>query len=153
MKGLKQVFEVERVMIILRRNVTAEKCVSSKLEGCRVKDKIPIKTMLANTKLPSINQLAIEVKLIETWKAVHMEEYPTKMYQGNRVISNNNSNRTLRTIPSRELQDNAKTRIGESSFCIDGAKLWNKAPQEIRESTTLNETKRLVKIYSKIMPI
>ena len=69
------------------------------LEGCRVKDKIPIKTMLANTKLPSINQLAIEVKLIETWKAVHMEEYPTKMYQGNKVISNNNSNRTLRTIP------------------------------------------------------
>ena len=82
-----------------------------------------------------------------------MEEYPTKMYQGSRMISNNNSNRTLRTIPSRELQDNAKTRIGESSFCIDGAKLWNKAPQEIRESTTLNEAKRIVKIYGKKMPI
>ena len=37
--------------------------------------------------------------------------------------------------------------LRESNFCIDGANLWNKAPQEIRESTTLNETKRLVKIY------
>ena len=55
--------------------------------------------------------------------------------------------------PGRGLMDNSKTRIGEGSFCIDGAKLWNRAPQNIRTTTKLNEAKRLIKVYSKEMPI
>ena len=38
--------------------------------------------MLTNQNVTSLNQLAIEVKLTETWKAMGMETYPTKMYPG-----------------------------------------------------------------------
>ena len=33
-------------------------------------------------KFPSINQLGIEVKLTETWKVMHIPNYPTKMCLG-----------------------------------------------------------------------
>ena len=49
------------------------------LEGCRIKDRRTIESMLESQNLPSINQLAIKVKLIEAWKAKHVENYPTSM--------------------------------------------------------------------------
>ena len=90
---------------------------------------------------------------IETWKATHVEKCLTKMYPGNRTIANNTSTRLLRTNPNRELRDCAKTRIGEHSFYIDGGKLWNICPQEIRNATKINEAKRLIKLHCKKMPV
>ena len=123
------------------------------LEGCKIKDKVSIKTMLANHNLPSINQLAVEVKLIEAWKVVQIDNYPTKMYPGNRTINSGNSDRNLRANPKRELKDFAKSKIGENSFCIDAGRIWNKTPMNIRTSMNINEAKRLIKIYSKTMPV
>ena len=75
------------------------------------------------------------------------------MYPGNRTYTNQNSTRMLRTNPSRELRNNAKTRIGESSFCIEGGKLWNLTPMDIRNSPKLNAAKKLIKLHSKTMPV
>ena len=105
--------------------------------------------MLTNHNLPSINQLAVEVKLFETWKAVQLDNYPTKMYPGNRITTSGNSDRNLRSNPNRELKDFAKTKIGEGSFCINAGKIWNKAPMNIRTSTNINEAKRLIKNTAK----
>ena len=54
---------------------------------------------------------------------------------------------------TRELKDYAKTRTGEQSFCINAGKMWSISPLEIRETKTLNTAKRLIKAYSKKMPI
>ena len=63
------------------------------------------------------------------------------------------SKRVLRPTSIRELKDNAKTSIGEKSFCVNAAKIWNNTTSEIKNAKTLNEAKRLIKIYSRTMPI
>ena len=75
------------------------------------------------------------------------------MYPGNRTFNAPNSDRILRENPKKELRDFAKSRIGEDSFCISASKLWNNASAEIRSAKTINEAKRLIKAYSKNMPI
>ena len=75
------------------------------------------------------------------------------MYNGNRTNVASNSERILRNNPNRELKDYAKTTIGDRSFCINGAKLWNKAPLEIRQTEKLEVAKKLIKVYSKSIPV
>ena len=107
---------------------------------------------LESQSLPSINQLAIEVKLIEAWKAKHVDNYPTKMYPA-KDQSNTNSSRTLRESSIRELKDFAKTRAGQNSFCITTGKIWNNSPNEIKNAKNIITAKRLIKAYCKSMPI
>ena len=64
-----------------------------------------------------------------------------------------NSDRVLRESLIRDLKDNAKTETGQKSFCISAAKIWNNIPKEIKSAKTLNNAKRLIKIYCKSLPI
>ena len=93
------------------------------------------------------------MKLTETWKAINIEEYPTKLYPMKGDSLSDNSGRVLRESSIRVFKDNAKTELGSKSFCISGAKLWNQCPKEIRETKTLIAAKKLIKSYSKTMPI
>ena len=53
--------------------------------------------------LLSVNQLAAQIKLQETWKALNLPEYPTVM---DRVFQSSTDNeRQLRTRPNRQLVD------------------------------------------------
>ena len=49
------------------------------LEKKRVSDKIPVKTMVENQKITSVNQTAAQIKLLEMWKAKNTEDYPLKI--------------------------------------------------------------------------
>ena len=79
-----------------------------------------------------------------------MQNYPTKLYQGKNP---NQENRTIRKTSTKELKKNAKTKVGDNSFCINAAKMWNKSPMEIKEVKTITLAKQFIKAYSKIMPI
>ena len=46
------------------------------LEKKRISDKVEVKTMLKNQGMLSINQTAAQIKLVEMWKAKHVEIYP-----------------------------------------------------------------------------
>ena len=89
-----------------------------------------------NGEITSINQLAIEVKILETWKALNVEGYPTTMYPMKSDSQNANSDRVLRESFIRVLKDNAKTEIGERSFYISAAKIWNNLPKDIKCAKT-----------------
>ena len=78
-------------------------------------------------------------------------KYPTKMELGSE--SRSTSDRTLRESSTRELKDFSKTTIGEDSFNISAGRLWNKAPIEIKEAINMSTAKRLIKAYSRKMPI
>ena len=63
------------------------------------------------------------------------------------------NNRKLRPGSLRTLKDNARTKIGESSFCTSAAKLWNAEPEKIKEAKTIMAAKKLIKEYCKTMPV
>ena len=48
------------------------------LERKRISDKVPIREMLDNQNMLSVNQLAAQIKLAEVWKARNGENYPVK---------------------------------------------------------------------------
>ena len=91
-------------------------------------------------------KLAIEIKMIEAWKMMNDPEYPIQL---ERVPHNGGeNNQTLRPSSLKEVKDNSRTKIGENSFCISAARLWNNAPQEIKECTTLAQAKKTIKEFS-----
>ena len=49
------------------------------LNGSKVKDMISIKSMLTKFNMQSVNQLNCQIKLLEVWKALNVENYPLKI--------------------------------------------------------------------------
>ena len=119
------------------------------LNNTRIKDKISVATMLTKFQLPSVNQLAATIKLQEVWKSQNIEGSPITMDPYNEPAAE----RGLRQRPNRVFNDSARLKISESSFNIDAARLWNHCPQDIRDATTLAEAKRLIKNFTKKLPI
>ena len=121
------------------------------LYACTLKDRIETKVMLEKLNLPSVNQLAIEVKLTEVWKILNIPKYPITLDRNN--TDGGMNNRMLRPGSMRPLKDNARTKIGENSFCTSAARLWNDAPERIKEAKTIFTAKKMIKEFCKTMPI
>ena len=119
--------------------------------GCTIKDRISTKIMLEKLNLPSVNQLAIEVKLTEVWKSLNDPSYPMKMDRN--LPMDGATNRPLRPTSMRELKDNARTKIGEESFGISAARMWNQIPTRIKDAKTLAKAKKEIKEFCKTRPI
>ena len=73
------------------------------------------------------------------WKAQKVENYPTEMYPNKEGKTTSISDRVLRQNTIRELKDNAKTKIGENSFCISGGRLWNKGGRKPKSCKKTNQ--------------
>ena len=99
--------------------------------------------------LPSVNQLAAMVKLVEVWKSVNLVEYPIQLLKS----KENRSDREVRMGTRRQFEESAKMRVSKASFTYDAAKLWNQAPQTIKDSKSLISAKKAIKNYCKSLPI
>ena len=119
------------------------------LEGCRIKDRISTESLLKKYKLPSVNQVACEVKLMEVWKSINVEDYPTQLETGPR----SENPRTLRTSSLRQFDTSCKTKTGENSFHVSAAKLWNSAPANIKSAKSPFAAKKAIKMYCTGLPI
>ena len=91
------------------------------LNNSKTQDKIATKTLLSKFNLLSVNQLAGQIKLLETWKAVHVKGYAIELDPYNKDRPNNTHE--LRTQTNRVFNDSAKLKIASHSFSIDAAKL------------------------------
>ena len=96
------------------------------LDGVTLKEHITSRSLLQKHNLPSVNQLAGEIKLMEAWKSVYSPKYPFKMEdnQPNRQ----DTGRSIRPNTTKLWKDIAKTKAGRESMGIDCARLWNNAP-------------------------
>ena len=121
------------------------------LNNSRVADKISTKSMLEKFQILSVNQLAAEIKLIETWKSINVEGCPIKLdpYSLNQVANDH----VLRPQSNRIFNDTARLQLSQSSFHIDAARLWNNAPLKIRGALTLNMAKNAIKEHCKKLPV
>ena len=121
------------------------------LNKTKVADKVSIQSMLDKFKLPSVNRLAAEIKLVEVWKSLYVENCPIVMDPYNQNL--NQSIHQLRTRHNRVFNDSAKLMPSQSSFNVDAARVWNNAPQEVRGAKTLREAKTFIKKYCGSLPL
>ena len=118
------------------------------LTGKGIFEKISIKKMLAELNWPSINQLSIQTRLEQAWKAINIKDHPlASLFTMKESCCYN-----LRSSRN-QFQISYPSRLKERSFCYPTARLWNDAPNFIKEAQSFQEAKRLIRIYSKQFPI
>ena len=100
-------------------------------------------------RLLSVNQISAEIKLIEIWKAINLPKYPIKVTKQ----STPTNARTTRGVTAGKLIEIGSSSQSLNSFIGDATRLWNKAPDTIKESTSLYSAKVEIKKFVSTIPI
>ena len=119
------------------------------LNGTKTKDQVSILSMLTKFKMQSVNQLNANVKLLEAWKALNIEDYPLSIKRQ----SNGTDGMATRADCIGRPIEIGKTNLVQKTFASDLIHIWNKAPNSIKESKTLYQAKRNIKLYVKSLPV
>ena len=117
------------------------------VDGVSLKEHVTSSSLLQKYNIPSVNQLAGEIKLMVAWKAIHVPYYPfimTKKYP-NRTIND----REVRPNTTKLWKDSAKSKAARENMSIDSARLWNIAPPNITNAVTQTAAKREIKKFSR----
>ena len=121
------------------------------LDNSTLKDRKHTKDLLKKFELLSVNQTAVQIKLMEAWKATHLINYPTQMEKNESQLIPNT--RELRPTSIRIWKEDGRTDAARESFSRNTAKIWNQAPMTIKDAMTLSLAKKRVKEYCKSLPI
>ena len=91
-----------------------------------------------------------EINLVNYFKVLHCY-----MLSCNLINSSNNtrleSGRTVRPSTTKMWKDSSKSKAASESISIDSARLWNCAPADIKNATTLSGAKREIKKFCKLL--
>ena len=121
------------------------------VDGVSVKDHVTSKSLLDKYNLPSVNQLAGEIKLLEAWKSIHIDSYPFKLEPNNpnRAVTD----REVRVSSLKAWKDDAKSGAAKMSFSRDTARIWNTAPSTIKNAVSLYTAKIEIKNFCCQLPL
>ena len=115
------------------------------LDRITLKDHITSNSLLQKYNLPLVNQLAAQIKLIEAWKSLIIEHYPVRLEPNN--PNRLDTDRAIKPSSIKIWKDDAKTLAAKMSFSRDAERLWNSAPEQIKNASTLNIAKKEIKNY------
>ena len=119
------------------------------LAGCQLKDKVSIRSLLDKLNMVSVNQLNAQIKLLEMWKSLHVEDYPLELKQQ----ETREGMAMTRAAKKGQPCDLGRTQLTHSTCISDAIKMWNAAPCEIKESKSLYQAKREIKKFAKTLPV
>ena len=119
------------------------------LNGTRVKDMVSIASLLKKFNLLSVNQLNANIKLVEIWKALNVDDYPLKIAQQ----STNNHRVSTRADTEEKPIEIGKTVLTQKSCVSDAIRLWNSAPASISNCVSLSLAKLEIKKFVRQLPI
>ena len=119
------------------------------LDNVKLTDRRPIKTLLENQKMLSVNQTAAQIKLTEIWKAINIVRFPIKIKKQSTI----KDARITRGVTFEKLVEEGSSILTSNSCIGDATKLWNKAPEAVRATKTLNTAKTEIKKYVMTLPI
>ena len=121
------------------------------LNGSTLKDHISTNTLLEKFNLPSVNQLAAEIKLTEAWKIMNVPDYPISLDSNN--PQRDTGDRIVRGSTTRQWKEHAKYKNSRENFNIDTARLWNLANNDIKNADTLKIAKTKIKNFCKTLAL
>ena len=112
--------------------------------------RIKTETMITNLKMLSVNRMNAQIKLTEVWKAIHIKNNPLNIA----LPTVNPNDRSSRSLTNGRLQiANGKSLISQNTFLNDSKKVWNAAPQNIRDCKSLYTVKKEIKKYVATLPL
>ena len=118
------------------------------LAGKSLLDKVNTEKILHDTKILSVNQLNAQIKLQEVWKAKNNINYPTQWAIDPKLVD-----ARTRSVQTESLIVVGKSLKLQSTFYSDAARVWNKAPDAIKNSKTLHSAKSEIKKFIITLPI
>ena len=119
------------------------------LSGNKVSDKVSIKCLLEKFKTISVNQLNAQIKLLEIWKSLNLEDYPLQIRQQEKEENVATTRAAARGRPIAI----GRSTLTQSSCVSDAIKLWNSAPSDVTDSLTIYRAKTQIKKFVKTLPI
>ena len=119
------------------------------ITGTKLLDKISTKTMLCDLKMLSVNQINAQAKLTEAWKINHVENYHTK-WEKRQPTENG---RTTRSITNEKIIEIGNSNLSYSTCKSDSIRAWNKAPDSIKNASTIYQAKSEIKKFITNLPI
>ena len=120
------------------------------MENVSLKEHHRSEDLLKKQGLLSVNQLAGQIKLVEAWKAVNVENYPIQLEYNQ--LNRNTNGRAVRETTMKLWKDDTKVTSARESFIRDAAKLWNNAPLNVKNAKTLYAAKKETLIYCQTLP-
>ena len=104
--------------------------------------------MLEKLNWLSVNQLAAEIRLMEVWKSLNLEDYCLKS-----LFQEVERERTTSSTGSRKLKMNFKTKIRESSFYYQSLRVWNSAPEDVTNPSNESQANSAIRRFVLSLPV
>jgi hypothetical protein len=119
------------------------------VSGVKLEDRVEVSDLLLQVGIPSVNQLAAETTLLETWRQINLG-FPT----GDCFVFRNEhtSDRRTRNAEKNLLVTPSPGGAGMANFLTQGSSLWNMAPAAFRHETDLNKAKQIAKTFCSSLP-
>ena len=119
------------------------------LNGTLLKDRVSTFSLLVKFGVLSVNQLNVQIKLLEIWKALNVEGYPLKIKQQTvqDVGATTRASRRGRPISV------GKSKTVQKTSTSDAIRIWNLAPVTVTDSKTIYQVKSQIKTYVKTLPV
>ena len=89
------------------------------LTGSQLKDKVSIRSLLDKLNMVSVNQLNAQIKLLEMWKTIHIEDYPLKLQQQDA----REGMATTRAATKGQPRDIGRTQLTQTTCISDAIKV------------------------------
>ena len=119
----------------MKATQTAQNKMIRMVDNVSLKDHIRSANLLNKYGFLSVNQLAAQIKLVESWKAVNLKEYPIQL--DNNQLQRNTNGRAVRESTVKLWKDDTKSATAKESFLRGAAKLWNNAPLSVKNAKSL----------------
>ena len=120
------------------------------LNNSKISDKISNKEIFSKSNMLSVNQLNCQIKLTEVWKSLHNQNYPL---QWDLKTIPSDGSRVTRSTNKLTIIESLQTCQSSTSFLNDAARIWNKAPEALKECTSIYSAKKQIKSFASSIPI
>ena len=119
------------------------------LTNKRRRDHAKVEDMLKELGWLSLNQLCAETRLLEAWKSAQKEDYCMKDI----LHVKNKSRHGLRSNEETLFESVKEDKFANGSFLQRTTQIWNMAPKNIKEATTIYQAKSAIRNYVKMLPV
>ena len=117
--------------------------------GVRISDRVSIAELLSRVGVPSVNQLAAEATLMETWKLFNLNLPASSSF----IWLDDYSTRTTRNTGKNILSTQPPGGSAAGKFVRNATMLWNIATQDVRSSDDKNYVKQTIRHFARNLPI